>query len=271
MPCSSQHRGQREDVAHVVVDDQHLLAGQRRGSSRAASSTAWRFASGSVARAAVQEEVAWCRAAARRERASRSANAPSARFQAASVAGVLPAPYSTIGSWRDHGLLRRAPRRRSSGCRSATPSLDHHAVDRLASQRLAELRRAVGDDDRRRRRRRARATSASRCAPSAPSAAASVLLGARRRSAAAASSAASSTSLRCIGLATKPIAPESSARSRESSVEIDADRDVPRRQVVLEPVEDRASPRMSGRKMSSVITDGLVLARQRQRAGAACA
>ena len=51
-----EHAGQREDVAHVVVDDQHLLAGEHRvGLVRSASASA-ACVSGRFASHAVQEE-----------------------------------------------------------------------------------------------------------------------------------------------------------------------------------------------------------------------
>ena len=65
MSCSSSSDGQGEDVAHVVVDDQHLLARAARRRPRAGSSSASRCASGSLAGGAVQEERSPGRAAAR--------------------------------------------------------------------------------------------------------------------------------------------------------------------------------------------------------------
>ncbi len=68
--CASSSAGQREDVAHVVVDDQHLAPGQARSSgARLLQHAALRLA-GSCACDAVQEQRRLVQQALRRAAAS---------------------------------------------------------------------------------------------------------------------------------------------------------------------------------------------------------
>ena len=123
-----QHRGQREDVAHVVVDDQHLLA--REHAVRVVQllerlplllATARRRCG--AGRSAVVEQPLEC------VRASRSANAPSPRFQARRQPSRLLAPYSTTGSWLHRPAAAPAPRARRPRPKSLDAAVDHQAVD----------------------------------------------------------------------------------------------------------------------------------------------
>ena len=254
-----QHRGQREDVAHVVVDDQHLLALEH---ALRAVQVLERLALvlRHRGRAAVQEEVDAGRAAARAMRASRSAKAPSPRCQR--VVGRLAVAVQTrpaaarrpacslervehVAAARGRATARRPPGSRR--CRSAQQRRGARAV---ARRRQLRRRRRPGA-----RRARSRAALVRHRRPAAP---------ARRRATKSlqAASSASSTSVARSGAAWRRsrARPSSSARSRASSVET-THTGMWR---VARSFFSRSStrqPSMSGRKMSSVIAAGLVLAR----------
>ncbi len=184
------------------------------------------------------------------ERASRSANTPSPRFQRPRVP-VSSAPYITIGSWRVTACCSRISTR-SAGCRSAAPlrtTRQSTCCERRVSQIFAALSEATTSTSSGFRR----ATIASRSAPGGISSA-SLRLG-REMYCLSCSIASSITSPELTGLAMKPMAPELSARSRESSVDTT--------QTGMCRVERSAfsrsrirQPCMSGRKMSSEMTEG---------------
>ena len=237
MSCSSRTRRQGEDVAHVVVHDQHLLAGQRRWSDWCRSSSSLPLRLGQLGERPVQEERGLVEQPLRRvgpaDRAARRPAAvqppsPSRRLAVAVDDRPAAGRSTAVGRGR-----RPAPRRPGPG----RPGRSDHAVDRAARRSICSGRRPVGG-----RRHLARPSPARPAStPVAP--------GRRPADHQQAAAGRATNSCRSVeqpvehvarsGSAWRrtPARPASSARSRASSVEMTHDRDVPRRQVVLEPLE----------------------------------
>ena len=245
-----QHGGQREDVAHVVVDDQHALAGQRLGRLVDV-----------VDHAALELRQARQAAVQRDQRRRRTASgapctsctvSPSSECQA----WRAPSPRRGTGSAAAGRCLACAAiaRRKSRGSHVAEAVLQHHGS--RTGCRPAPAAAAAAWRRRSRRSARPRSAPAGRCAPRGrPAPPAGSSRGATRRRAAS-RACASSTSLERIGFSTKASAPDLNARSLLSSVEITHTGTWRSARSCLMRSSTR-QPAMSGRCMSSVTAEGL--------------
>ena len=232
--------------------------------TRAASSSTSRCALGQRAASPVQRRAPPGRAARSGERTSRT-----------------PVRAAERAPRRRASPARRARRRRSTGS-AALESRSSLAISVASDVGCRHVLAASTTDavDARRRAAPARAAAPSRAPMTSTSSAAEVARESTSRRAGVAarppaacagwrvdevvrsSSSSSSTRSRLwIGLATNASAPDVERALARLVGRDHAHRDVARREVVLEPRRARASPSMSGRKMSSVIAVGLVLAR----------
>ena len=242
-----EHGGQREDVAHVVVDDQRLLAVQRLGARRARLRRHARSAVRHHGRAAMQQNAV-CASSVSSD--SRLAQARSRCGAAASCFRQQRRRVQHDRQLADAGAPLDRPRARPRGPRSA---IESSITTQSASAAPRGARRVVDDEQ----FDLAVRASEERLAQLAASASTTTSFLARRarRSDAARPAPRRPRPSTCSGLARKPIAPACSARSRASSVETTqigmwrVSASVFRRSRMRQPS-------MSGRWMSSVIADG---------------
>ena len=140
MSCSSSTRRQGEDVAHVVVDDQHLLAGQDAVGLDAGRSSAWRSPSGSSPPTVQEQSDGMVQ-----QPLGRAAVAQ-CRIRVEALSSADRASASPVAVDDDRQLARSARRCSTASIRSRrlqvrTCRTDDHAVDAV---RAAAARRLAG-------------------------------------------------------------------------------------------------------------------------------
>ena len=258
-----EHRREREDVAHVVVDDQHLLAFEHavdvvqrlRSTSRSCSDIA--------GGAAVQEErrrveQALERVAPRATRSALCAAPPGARARRCRRRGARSAAGAPTGAASSASIT-------SSGPKPATlPSVTRQSTPPPRAPRALLGRSATITVGVARRARRGAVARGRRVGISSSS----LRLAARRRTGTDARAPRRPRPATAAACSRKPTAPGVERAFARVIGRDHADRDVARRQVGLQPLEDAPAFHV-GQEDVERDHRRLVVARHRERAGAA--